>query len=176
MPAAEVDVSPDLARRLLVVQHPDLAHLPIEVWQTAQHAVRALARCQMRHRGHDRGRRRRADEAETARALEALAARISAAGPETAAARRARSSATARTGGVPAGPLACVARPADPELAPVLVGLGVTSLSMAQRAVADVRLALAATRSPTAGASPSWRWPTDAAGDRALVRDDPPVR
>lgn len=31
MPAAEVDVSPDLVRRLLEVQHPDLAHLPIEV-------------------------------------------------------------------------------------------------------------------------------------------------
>jgi aminoglycoside phosphotransferase (APT) family kinase protein len=31
MPAAEVDVSPDLVRRLLTAQHPDLAHLPIEV-------------------------------------------------------------------------------------------------------------------------------------------------
>ncbi|TMR93122.1 aminoglycoside phosphotransferase family protein [Nonomuraea basaltis] len=31
MPAAEVDVSPDLVRRLLADQQPDLAHLPIEV-------------------------------------------------------------------------------------------------------------------------------------------------
>ena len=31
MPAAEVDVSPELVRRLLAAQHPDLAHLPIEV-------------------------------------------------------------------------------------------------------------------------------------------------
>lgn len=31
MPAAEVDVTPDLVRQLLAVQHPDLAQLPIEV-------------------------------------------------------------------------------------------------------------------------------------------------
>jgi aminoglycoside phosphotransferase (APT) family kinase protein len=31
MPAAEVDVSPDLVRRLLAAQQPDLAHLAIEV-------------------------------------------------------------------------------------------------------------------------------------------------
>jgi aminoglycoside phosphotransferase (APT) family kinase protein len=31
MPAAEVDVSADLVRRLLAGQHPDLAHLPVEV-------------------------------------------------------------------------------------------------------------------------------------------------
>ena len=31
MPVAEVDVSPDLVRRLLAAQHPDLAHLPVEV-------------------------------------------------------------------------------------------------------------------------------------------------
>jgi aminoglycoside phosphotransferase (APT) family kinase protein len=31
MPAAEVDVSPDLVRRLLVAQQRDLAHLPIEM-------------------------------------------------------------------------------------------------------------------------------------------------
>ena len=31
MPAAEIDVSPDLVRRLLAAQHPDLAHLPVEV-------------------------------------------------------------------------------------------------------------------------------------------------
>jgi aminoglycoside phosphotransferase (APT) family kinase protein len=31
MPAAEVDVSPDLVRRLVAAQHPDLAHLPVEV-------------------------------------------------------------------------------------------------------------------------------------------------
>lgn len=31
MPAAEVDVSPDLVRRLLAAQHPDLARLPVEV-------------------------------------------------------------------------------------------------------------------------------------------------
>ena len=31
MPAAEVDVSPDLVRRLLAAQHPDLAGLPVEV-------------------------------------------------------------------------------------------------------------------------------------------------
>lgn len=31
MPAAEVDVSADLVRRLLAAQQPDLAHLPIEV-------------------------------------------------------------------------------------------------------------------------------------------------
>jgi aminoglycoside phosphotransferase (APT) family kinase protein len=31
MPAAEVDVSPDLVRRLLAAQHPDLAHLPVEL-------------------------------------------------------------------------------------------------------------------------------------------------
>ena len=31
MPAAEVDISPDLVRRLLAAQQPDLAHLPVEV-------------------------------------------------------------------------------------------------------------------------------------------------
>src|SRR5215467_13661769 len=31
MPAAEVAVSPDLVRRLLAAQHPDLARLPVEV-------------------------------------------------------------------------------------------------------------------------------------------------
>ena len=31
MPVAEVDVSPELVRRLLAAQHPDLAHLPVEV-------------------------------------------------------------------------------------------------------------------------------------------------
>ena len=31
MPAAEVSVSPDLVRRLLAAQQPDLAHLPIRV-------------------------------------------------------------------------------------------------------------------------------------------------
>ena len=31
MPAAEVEVSPDLVRRLLATQHPDLAGLPVEV-------------------------------------------------------------------------------------------------------------------------------------------------
>jgi aminoglycoside phosphotransferase (APT) family kinase protein len=31
MPAAEVNISPDLIRQLLVAQQPDLAHLPIEV-------------------------------------------------------------------------------------------------------------------------------------------------
>ncbi|SDK78949.1 aminoglycoside phosphotransferase family protein [Nonomuraea jiangxiensis] len=31
MPVAEVDVSPELVRRLLTIQHPDLAHLPLEV-------------------------------------------------------------------------------------------------------------------------------------------------
>ena len=31
MPADEADVSPDLVRRLLAAQQPDLAHLPIEV-------------------------------------------------------------------------------------------------------------------------------------------------
>lgn len=31
MPAAEVDVDPDLVRRLLAAQHPDLAGLPVEV-------------------------------------------------------------------------------------------------------------------------------------------------
>jgi aminoglycoside phosphotransferase (APT) family kinase protein len=31
MPAAEVDVSPGLVRRLLAAQQPDLAQLPIEV-------------------------------------------------------------------------------------------------------------------------------------------------
>jgi len=31
MPAAEVDISPDLLRRLLAAQQPDLAHLPVEV-------------------------------------------------------------------------------------------------------------------------------------------------
>ena len=30
-PAAEVDVSPELVRRLLAAQQPDLAHLPVEV-------------------------------------------------------------------------------------------------------------------------------------------------
>jgi aminoglycoside phosphotransferase (APT) family kinase protein len=30
MPAAEVDVTADLVRRLLAGQHPDLAHLPVE--------------------------------------------------------------------------------------------------------------------------------------------------
>jgi aminoglycoside phosphotransferase (APT) family kinase protein len=31
MPVAEIDASPELVRRLLASQHPDLAHLPIEV-------------------------------------------------------------------------------------------------------------------------------------------------
>jgi len=31
MPAAEVEVSPDLVRRLLAAQHPDLSGLPVEV-------------------------------------------------------------------------------------------------------------------------------------------------
>lgn len=31
MPAAEVDISPELVRRLLAAQQPDLAHLPVEV-------------------------------------------------------------------------------------------------------------------------------------------------
>jgi aminoglycoside phosphotransferase (APT) family kinase protein len=31
MPAAEVDITLDLVRRLLAAQHPDLAHLPLEV-------------------------------------------------------------------------------------------------------------------------------------------------
>jgi aminoglycoside phosphotransferase (APT) family kinase protein len=31
MPAAEVDVSPGLVRRLVAAQHPDLAHLPVEL-------------------------------------------------------------------------------------------------------------------------------------------------
>lgn len=31
MPADEVSVSPDLVRRLLAAQQPDLAHLPVEV-------------------------------------------------------------------------------------------------------------------------------------------------
>src|SRR5215472_5607555 len=31
MPVAEVDVSPELVRRLLAAQHPDLAHFPVEV-------------------------------------------------------------------------------------------------------------------------------------------------
>jgi len=31
MPAAEVDISPDLVRRLLAAQQPDLAHLPVTV-------------------------------------------------------------------------------------------------------------------------------------------------
>src|SRR5215469_807569 len=31
MPAAEVDISADLVRRLLADQQPDLAHLPVEV-------------------------------------------------------------------------------------------------------------------------------------------------
>jgi phosphoenolpyruvate-protein phosphotransferase (PTS system enzyme I) len=45
-----------------------------------------------------------------------------------------------RRTGTPVG--VCGEAAADPELAPVLVGLGVTSLSMAPRAVAEVRLAL----------------------------------
>jgi hypothetical protein len=93
----------------------------------AQHALRALARRQCGTEVTFAADGDGADEAETARALAALAARISAAGPETVAAHRARSSATARTGCVPAGPSACVAGPADPELAPALVGLGVTT-------------------------------------------------
>jgi phosphotransferase system enzyme I (PtsI) len=47
-----------------------------------------------------------------------------------------------RRTGTPVG--VCGEAAADPELAPVLVGLGVTSLSMAPRAVAEVRLALSA--------------------------------
>ena len=31
MPVAEVDVSPELVRQLLAAQHPDLAHLPVEL-------------------------------------------------------------------------------------------------------------------------------------------------
>jgi phosphotransferase system enzyme I (PtsI) len=45
-----------------------------------------------------------------------------------------------RRAGKPVG--VCGEAAADPELAPVLVGLGVTSLSMAPRAVAEVRFAL----------------------------------
>jgi phosphoenolpyruvate-protein phosphotransferase (PTS system enzyme I) len=47
-----------------------------------------------------------------------------------------------RRTGTPVG--VCGEAAADPELAPVLVGLGVTSLSMAPRAVPEVRLALSA--------------------------------
>jgi aminoglycoside phosphotransferase (APT) family kinase protein len=43
MPAAEVDVSPDLVRRLLATQQPDLAHLPVEVmangWDNVMYRV-----------------------------------------------------------------------------------------------------------------------------------------
>ncbi len=43
MPAAEVDVSPDLVRRLLAVQHPDLADHPIELmsngWDNVMYRV-----------------------------------------------------------------------------------------------------------------------------------------
>jgi phosphoenolpyruvate-protein phosphotransferase (PTS system enzyme I) len=47
-----------------------------------------------------------------------------------------------RRTGTPVG--VCGEAAADPELGPVLVGLGVTSLSMAPRAIAEVRLALSA--------------------------------
>ncbi|HEX7744634.1 MAG TPA: putative PEP-binding protein, partial [Micromonosporaceae bacterium] len=50
--------------------------------------------------------------------------------------------AAGRRTGTPVG--VCGEAAADPELAPVLVGLGVTSLSMAPRAIAEVRLALSA--------------------------------
>jgi phosphotransferase system enzyme I (PtsI) len=50
--------------------------------------------------------------------------------------------AAGRRAGRPVG--VCGEAAADAELAPVLVGLGVTSLSMAPRAVAEVRLALSA--------------------------------
>ena len=43
MPAAEVDVDPDLVRRLLAVQQPDLAQLPVELmangWDNAMYRV-----------------------------------------------------------------------------------------------------------------------------------------
>lgn len=43
MPAAEVDVSPGLVRRLLADQHPDLAHLPVELmahgWDNVMYRV-----------------------------------------------------------------------------------------------------------------------------------------
>src|SRR5216683_1017313 len=43
MPAAEVEVSPDLVRRLLATQQPDLAHLPVEVmangWDNVMYRV-----------------------------------------------------------------------------------------------------------------------------------------
>jgi phosphotransferase system enzyme I (PtsI) len=70
-----------------------------------------------------------------------------------------------------------VARPADPELAPVLVGLGVTSLSMAQRAVAEVRArADRHTLADCRCVAELARGTDDAACAPALVRDDPPVR
>lgn len=43
MPAAEVDVSPDLVRRLLAAQHPDLAHLVVKLmthgWDNVMYRV-----------------------------------------------------------------------------------------------------------------------------------------
>jgi hypothetical protein len=45
MPAAEVDITADLVRRLLAGQHPDLAHLPVEFLAT-----------DTRRRQHDHGR------------------------------------------------------------------------------------------------------------------------
>jgi len=99
-----------------------------------------------------------ADEAETVRALAALAARISAAGLETAAARRARSSATARTGAAYRLGRRRVWRGRP---TPNWRRCSSASASPACR-WPSVRwqrsgLALTATRSPTAGASPSWR-------------------
>lgn len=70
----------------------------------------------------------------------------------------------------------CGEAAADPVLAPVLVGLGVTSLSMTPRALADVAAVLAATTleqcRKVAAAALSARTPDDA---RRVVRDALPV-
>jgi hypothetical protein len=52
MPAAEVDVSLELVSRLLAAQHPDLAHLPLEVMANGwDNLIRRLGRGWARARG-----------------------------------------------------------------------------------------------------------------------------
>ena len=71
----------------------------------------------------------------------------------------------------------CGEAAADPELAPLVAGLGVTSLSMAPRAVADVRLALAAhTLADCRHLAELALGADDAAHAQRVVRDDPPMR
>ena len=63
MPAAEVDVSADLVRRLLADQHPDLASLPVSFlasgWDNAMYRLGPRSLGGDRHRYTDSGSFRR---------------------------------------------------------------------------------------------------------------------